>query len=289
MTTDTAELTLAQALQQAVITLGTGSDARQDAEILLCHVLDCSPVKLLTGSAQMLTGEQQNHFQQLLTARQTGQPIAHLLGRRGFWDLDLTVTSDTLIPRPDTELLVALALAKMPAAARCADLGTGSGAIALALAKQRADSFWLASDFSMPALRIAQNNALTHQIDNVSFICSDWAIMMAANSLDLVISNPPYIADTDPHLLQGDLRFEPRTALAAGPDGLDDIRQIIEQAGRVLKPGGWLMIEHGWQQSVAVQALFQQAGFQEVSGHRDFGGQDRVVTGRKLLSGKITL
>lgn len=289
MTIDTAELTLDEALQQAVMLLGAGSDARHDAEILLCYVLDCSPVKLLTRAAQMLTAEQQSQFQQLLTARQTGQPIAYLLGRRGFWDLELTVTSDTLIPRPDTELLVTLALAKMPASARCADLGTGSGAIALALAKQRPDSFWLASDFSMPALQVALNNALVNQISNVSFVCSDWATMLAANSLDLLVSNPPYIADTDPHLLQGDLRFEPRTALAAGPDGLDDIRQIIEQAGRVLKPCGWLMIEHGWQQSAAVQALFSQAGFQEVSGHRDFGGQDRVVIGRRPLSGKISV
>lgn len=289
MTIDTTELTLDEALQQAVMVLGAGSDARHDAEILLCHVLNCSPVKLLTGSAQMLTAKQQSHFQQLLTARQTGQPIAYLLGWRGFWDLELTVTTDTLIPRPDTELLVTLALAKMPASARCADLGTGSGAIALTLAKQRPDTFWLASDFSMPALKVARNNALVNQIGNVIFVCSDWTAMLAANSLDLLVSNPPYIADTDPHLLQGDLRFEPHTALAAGPDGLDDIRQIIEQAGRVLKPGGWLMIEHGWQQSAAVQALFSQASFQDVSGHRDFGGKDRVVIGRRPLSGKISV
>ena len=289
MAVETAELTLAAALQQAIILLGADNDARQDAEILLCHVLNCSPVKLLTGSAQLLTAEQQARFQQLLAARQTGQPIAYLLGRRGFWDLELTVTADTLIPRPDTELLVTLALVKMPAAARCADLGTGSGAIALALAKQRTDSFWLASDFSLPALQVARNNAHINQITNVSFVCSDWATMLAANSLDLLVSNPPYIAETDPHLLQGDLRFEPRTALASGPDGLDDIRQIIEQAGRVLKPGGWLMIEHGWQQSAAVRLLFEQAGFQEVSGHRDFGAHDRVVIGRKPLSGKINV
>ncbi len=285
---ETAGITLSQALQQAIVVLGNNSDARQDAEILLCHVLNCAPVKLITASAQILTGEQQNDYQQLLTARMAGQPVAHLLGRRGFWDLDLMVTGDTLIPRPDTECLVAQALTKMPVQACCADLGTGSGAIALALAKQRPDSFWLASDFSQQALTVAKANATHYQLPNVQFVGGHWASMIAPETLDLLVSNPPYIADDDPHLEQGDLRFEPRSALASGPDGLRDIRQIVSQAWTVLKKGGWLMIEHGWQQSAAVQNLFKVAGFITISDHQDFGGQDRVVIGQKPESGKIT-
>lgn len=277
----TAGTTLSQALQQGVKVLGNRPDARQDAEILLCSVLNCSPVKLLTDSRQLLTAAQQNHFQQLLAARVTGQPVAYLLGQRGFWDLDLKVTPDTLIPRPDTECLVSLALTKMPAQARCADLGTGSGAIALALARQRPDSTWLASDISPQALTVAKTNADRYAITNVHFVCGHWAMMIAPQSLDLLVSNPPYIADSDPYLAQGDLRFEPRSALASGPDGLTDLRQIVLQGQSVLKNGGWLMVEHGWQQSAAVQDLFKAAGFVAVSGHQDFGGQDRVVIGQR--------
>lgn len=283
---DVAGITLAQALQQGGVMLG-GSGSRQDAEMLLCQVMNCSPVSLLTESAQILSAEQYQLYQQLLAARAAGEPVAYLLGRRGFWDMDLTVTRDTLIPRPDTELLVTLALANMPAAAKCADLGTGSGAIALALARQRPDSFWLASDYSVQALKVARNNAATYQLANVQFVCGHWASMIAPHSLDLLVSNPPYIADDDPHLYQGDLRFEPRSALAAGQDGLQDIRQIVGQAPQVLKDGGWLMIEHGWQQSAAVQTLFAEAGFIDVSGHQDFGGQDRLVVGQKPESGKM--
>lgn len=268
--------------------LGNHHDARQDAEILLCHVLHCSPVTLLTESAQTLTNEQQNHFQQLVAQRSAGQPVAYLLGKRGFWDMDLMVTSATLIPRPDTECLVAQALPIIPVNARCADLGTGSGAIALVLAKQRPDSFWLASDVSQQALQVAKTNAVAYQLKNVQFVCGHWASMIAAGSLDLLVSNPPYIADNDPHLNQGDLRFEPRSALASGADGLQDIRQIILQARVVLKNAGWLMIEHGWQQSAAVQDLFRAAGLVAVSGHQDFGGQDRLVIGQKPQSGKIS-
>lgn len=285
---ETPGITLSQALQQAIVVLGNNSDARQDAEILLCHALNCAPVKLITATTQILTADQQNHYQQLLDARMAGLPVAHLLGRRGFWDLDLMVTGDTLIPRPDTECLVAQALTKMPAQARCADLGTGSGAIALALAKQRPDSFWLASDFSQQALTVAKANANNYQLSNVQFVGGHWASMIVANSLDLLVSNPPYIADDDPHLDQGDLRFEPRSALASGPDGLRDIRQIVSQARTVLKNGGWLMIEHGWQQSTAVKDLFKMAEFIAITDHQDFGGQDRVVIGQKPESGKIT-
>lgn len=285
---ETAGITLSQALQQAIVVLGNNSDARQDAEILLCHALNCEPIKLIIASAQILTADQQNHYQQLLAARMAGQPVAYLLGRRGFWDLDLMVTGDTLIPRPDTECLVAQALTKMPAQARCADLGTGSGAIALALAKQRPDSFWLASDFSHQALVVAKANATNYQLPNVQFVGGHWATMIAPETLDLLVSNPPYIADDDPHLDQGDLRFEPRSALASGPDGLRDIRQIVSQAWTVLKEGGWLMIEHGWQQSAAVQDLFKVAGFIAITDHQDFGGQDRVVIGQKPESGKIS-
>ncbi|MCX4190735.1 peptide chain release factor N(5)-glutamine methyltransferase [Methylophaga sp. OBS3] len=280
-----SEITLTQALQQASAQLNT-QDARQEAELLLCHVLGCSLVKLVTDANEPLSDNEAVTFFQLIDARNSGQPVAYLMGYRGFWDMDLAVTDATLIPRPDTELLVTLALSKMPINAVCADLGTGSGAIALAAAKQRSDSFWLASDYSLPALKVARQNAETYAVKNVQFSQGAWATMIAANRLDLLVSNPPYIEDDDPHLETGDLRFEPRSALASGSDGLDDIRHIVHQAPDVLKSGGWLLIEHGWNQSEAVQNLFKAAGFIEVSGHQDFGGQDRVVMGQ-LPSGKI--
>ena len=280
-----SEITLTQALQQASAQLNT-QDARQEAELLLCHVLGCSLVKLVTDASEPLSDTDATTFFQLIDARNSGQPVAYLMGYRGFWDMDLAVTDATLIPRPDTELLVTLALSKMPIEAVCADLGTGSGAVALAAAKQRPDSFWLASDYSLPALKVARQNAKTYALKNVQFAQGAWTTMIATNRLDILVSNPPYIEDDDPHLETGDLRFEPRSALAAGSDGLDDISLIVQQAPLVLKSGGWLMIEHGWQQSEAVQNLFKAAGFIEVSGHQDFGGQDRVVMGQ-LPSGKI--
>lgn len=248
-----------------------------DSEQLLCQVLQCTSTHLMTRPEQLLDATQAEQFRQLIAQRKQGQPVAYLTGRRGFWTLDLQVTPATLIPRPDTELLVELALSKLQSGMRVADLGTGSGAIALALASERQDVQVLATDISIQALTTAQTNARQHQLQRVCFIRSPWLSSFAAQSLDMIVSNPPYIEDNDPHLGQGDLRFEPRTALASGADGLDDLRVIIREATNVLRPGGWLLTEHGYLQSAAVRALFATAGFSEISSHQDFGGRDRVV------------
>ncbi|EMR14333.1 N5-glutamine S-adenosyl-L-methionine-dependent methyltransferase [Methylophaga lonarensis MPL] len=231
----------------------------------------------MTRPEQSVDPVQTQQFRQLIAQRKQGHPVAHLTGQRGFWTLDLQVTPATLIPRPDTELLVELTLSKLKSGMSIADLGTGSGAIALALASERQDVQVIATDISAQALITAKLNAFQNQLQQVSFIRGQWLAAFAARSLDLIVSNPPYIEDTDPHLGQGDLRFEPRTALASGADGLDDLRVIVSQAAQVLRPGGWLLTEHGYLQSAAVQALFASSGFIEISAHQDFGGRDRVV------------
>ena len=270
-------LTLAESLVWARSELAAMPSALLDSEQLLCHVLQCTSTHLMTRPEQLLDATQSEQFRQLIAQRKQGQPVAYLTGRRGFWTLDLQVTPATLIPRPDSELLVELALSKLKSGMRVADLGTGSGAIALALASERQDVQVLATDISTRALDTAQMNARQHQLQRVCFIRSPWLSSFAVQSLDVIVTNPPYIEDTDPHLGQGDLRFEPRTALASGADGLDDLRVIIRQAAIVLRPGGWLLTEHGHLQSAAVKALFACSGFIEISAHQDFGGRDRVV------------
>lgn len=251
-----------------------------DSRVLLCFLLDCSTAYLHAWSDKSLTESQQAQWISLIRQRQQGQPVAHLTGQRGFWTLDLKVTNQTLIPRPDTELLVSLALTKLTPAMLVADLGTGSGAIALSLAIEQPAAQIVAMDFSVAALRVAQENAINHQLNNVSFWQGSWLTAIADLSLDMVVSNPPYIEQDDVHLSQGDVRFEPLSALASGLDGLDDIRLIVKQTQRCLKPQGWLMIEHGYDQAERVQQLFIDAGFNEVSSHQDFGGNDRVTIGK---------
>ncbi|WP_407635242.1 peptide chain release factor N(5)-glutamine methyltransferase [Methylophaga lonarensis] len=270
-------LTAAELLVWARSELAMAPTAALDSEVLLCHVLQCTSTRLMTRPEQSVDPVQTQQFRQLIAQRKQGHPVAHLTGQRGFWTLDLQVTPATLIPRPDTELLVELTLSKLKSGMSIADLGTGSGAIALALASERQDVQVIATDISAQALITAKLNAFQNQLQQVSFIRGQWLAAFAARSLDLIVSNPPYIEDTDPHLGQGDLRFEPRTALASGADGLDDLRVIVSQAAQVLRPGGWLLTEHGYLQSAAVQALFASSGFIEISAHQDFGGRDRVV------------
>jgi len=193
------------------------------------------------------------------------------------------VTTDTLIPRPDTELLVSLALAKLKPNMCVADLGTGSGAIALSLAYEQSSAQLFAMDCSNAALSIAKENAMKYRLANVAFWQGSWLMAIKDNSLDMVVSNPPYIEENDPHLRLGDVRFEPMSALASGVDGLDDIRQIIEQSLRCLKISGWLLLEHGYHQANQVQTLLRDAGFVEVSSQQDFGGNDRVTMGQLAL------
>lgn len=251
-----------------------------DGDLLLCHVLDRDMHYLLVHADTRLTVAQHQQLLRLIDARKDGQPVAYLTGNRGFWSLNLQVTPATLIPRPDTECLVALALSKLKVGDIVADIGTGSGAIALALAAERADIQVIATDISGEALAIAKQNALTHKLQSVTFRQTSWLNEFENRSLNMVVSNPPYISQADPHLNQGDLRFEPITALASGEDGLDAIRILIQDAPRVLTSDGWLLLEHGYQQSQAVQTLLKQAGFMAISAHQDFGQNDRVVMGQ---------
>jgi len=217
----------------------------------------------------------------LLARRVAGEPVAYLLGHRGFWTLDLAVSPATLIPRPETELLVELALARLPADTplAVADLGTGSGAIALALASERPQVDVTATDLSAAALDMARGNAARNGLARVRFVQGAWFAPLQGMRFDLIASNPPYIASNDPHLQQGDLRHEPATALASGIDGLDDLRLIVADAGAHLLPGGWLLIEHGWDQGAAIRALFEHAGFEQVYTERDLEQRDRVTRG----------
>jgi release factor glutamine methyltransferase len=253
-----------------------------DAAVLLAHVLDRPHAWLYAHGDDDVDDAVATRYAQLLARRVAGEPVAYLTGSRGFWRLDLRVTPDTLVPRPETELLVELALARLPAdrAQRIADLGTGSGAIALALASERPRATVVATDASAAALAVARGNAVALRIANVEFREGDWLAPLAGDRFDLIASNPPYVALGDPHLDEGDLRFEPASALSSGADGLDAIRAIVRAAPPHLRSGGWLLLEHGCEQGAAVRALLRQAGFSEVATEPDLEQRDRVTCGR---------
>ena len=255
-----------------------------EAELLLAHALGRSRTWLLGHADDVVAPGDAARFQALVERRAAGEPVAYLVGSRGFWTLDLAVTPATLVPRPETELLVELALARiaMDAEARIADLGTGSGAIALAIAKERPRTRVVATDASSDALDIARENAKRNGIGNVEFRHGDWFAPLAGETFDLIASNPPYIAFGDPHLGEGDLRFEPPSALSSGIDGLDAIRSIVRDAPAHLRAGGWLLLEHGWEQGTAVRALLREAGFGDIATECDLEGRDRVSLGRLL-------
>ena len=254
-----------------------------DAEWLLAHALDRPPGWLWAHADDAVEAAARERFEALLARRAAGEPVAYLTGTQGFWSLDLRVTPATLIPRPETERLVELALARLPADAPCrvADLGTGSGAIALAIARERPMAAVVATDASKAALAVAVANAQRNGIDNTWFRRGDWCEALGRDRFDLIASNPPYIALADPHLDQGDLRHEPPDALASGDDGLDAIRRIVRDAPAHLAPAGWLLLEHGWDQGQAVRALMAAAGFVEVGTEPDLEGRDRVSLGRR--------
>lgn len=255
---------------------------RLDAEVLLAAALERPRSYLLAWPEQVPASEQATRFATWLNRRRMGEPVAYLTGWREFWSLELEVTPDTLIPRPETELLVELALKRLPLdnSSHAADLGTGSGAIALALAAERPQAFLVASDYSRAALTVAQRNARRLKITNVEFREGDWCAPLAGECFDLIAANPPYIATTAPHWQEGALRFEPPAALVAGVDGLDALQTIITQAPSCLKSGGWLVLEHGYDQGEVVPALLREQGFIEVSDHRDMAGCPRVACGR---------
>ncbi|WP_348733601.1 peptide chain release factor N(5)-glutamine methyltransferase [Rheinheimera texasensis] len=257
------------------------TDLKFEASRLWADVLDKNPASERLYLDQALSAAELSLLNTALQRRASGEPLAYITGRWWFWDLELEVAPCTLIPRPDTELLVEQALQlALPANAQVLDLGTGTGAIALTLASQRPQWQLTAVDYSADAVALAERNRCRLQLDNARVLQSDWYQAIAGQRFALILSNPPYIDAQDPHLTQGDVRYEPLTALVAAEDGLADIRLICAQAPAHLQPCGWLWLEHGHQQHEAVQQILQQAGFIDVSSRRDYGGNWRISGGR---------
>jgi len=271
--------TVAQALRRAALRLA--EEGREDAEYLMARAVGQSRSWLFAHANDELPADALAQFENWIGRRESGEPVAYLLGTRGFWRLELAVTPDTLIPRPETERLVELALDRLPpnVSKTAADLGTGSGAIALALAHDRPMLQVLGTDLSAAALSVARSNAVANGLERVQFAQGAWFSALGGRHFDVIVSNPPYIEERDPHLERGDLRFEPRSALASGADGLDDLRIIIAGAPAHLVPGGSLLVEHGWNQGERVARLFIAAGFSDIATVQDWEGRDRVTMG----------
>jgi release factor glutamine methyltransferase len=273
-------------LDQAAARLGGHAEAKREAQILLGHALGVSRAWLAAHDATIVDPGHAARFGELIERRRRGEPVAYLLGRREFYGLDFRVTPDVLIPRPDTEVLVDAALERLPpnGHADVLDLGTGSGCVAIALAHARPDLRVTAVDVCAAALNVARWNASTHGV-RVNFAQARWYGGLHGRRFDMIVSNPPYIARSDPHLGQGDLRYEPAIALASGEDGLADIRSIVGGAPVHLKQGGWLLLEHGHDQADASRDLLTDAGFAEAFLRLDLAGMPRVA-GARLLTAK---
>ncbi len=273
--------TVRSALTKAVAMLGMSDSADLDAQLLLARLLDKPRSWLYTWPEQPLSPAQELAFANLVDRRRQGEPVAYLTGKRNFWKLELLVNPAVLIPRPETELLVELALELgQDQQGPVADLGTGSGAIALALGLERPDWQIHASELSDQALLTAMHNLQASGLQNVRLYSGSWFSPLPAIHFQLVVSNPPYIDAADPHLLQQELAFEPRMALVAGEQGLADLQQIAVEARAHLLPGGWLLLEHGWQQAEAVRLQLAQLGYSQILTKQDHGGRDRVTLGR---------
>jgi release factor glutamine methyltransferase len=258
-------------------------EARLEVQILLCDALGVARSWLIGHDRDALAEPAAQAYAALLARRLAGEPIAYIVGRREFFGLEFKTTPAVLIPRPETELLVELALARMPENQPCKvlDLGTGSGAIAISIARNRPQAAVTAVDQSAEALAVARENAARLGVPNLRLLHSDWFGALDAQTFDLIVSNPPYVEEADPHLQRGDVRFEPLSALASGVDGLDDIRRIAAAAPQHLMPGGWLLLEHGYNQGEGCQEILRQQGFSEVETIRDLAGLERVTRGRR--------
>ena len=275
--------TIAQALAWAkeALTVAGSESPSTDARLLLAHCLGKNQTYLYTWSDKTLSEGVYAQFSALIDARVRGEPVAYLLGYRDFWTLRLAVNSSTLIPRPETELLVENALARLSTdASTLCDLGTGTGAVALALASERPDITVTGVDKVADAVQLAKQNAKLNQLSNVQFLQSDWFAALGTTKFDMIVSNPPYVEENSPYLHTGDVRFEPRSALTSGLDGLEDIRRIIHRATAHLQADGWLLLEHGYPQGSAIRSLFKAAGYCEVETIQDLAGLDRITLGK---------
>ena len=274
--------TIADAVQWATQSLEGGESPAVDARVLVCHVMDCQQSYLYTWPEKLLSDAQFSALAELVEKRQQGYPVAYLVGKRGFWELELNCNPSTLIPRPETELLVETALA-LPLAetANVCDLGTGTGAIALALASEQPGWTVTGVDRIPQAIELAKSNAALNGLAGLNWLESHWfSALHPDQHFDLIVTNPPYVESTSPYLHEGDVRFEPHSALTAGEDGLDDIRLIIAQSPAYLSNGGWLLIEHGYTQHQAINALLREHGFTQCRGVKDLNGLDRITMGQ---------
>jgi release factor glutamine methyltransferase len=280
-----ADETIAQALRPAAARLANGSDTpRLDAEVLLMHVLGRDRTFLRAWPERVLAAKEAERFRDLIEQRAKGTPVAYLTGEREFWSRTFSIRPGVLIPRPETELLIELALDFIPVdgPADILDLGTGTGIIAVTLAAERPRVRVIATDLSPDALAVARENAARHGGMNIRFGLGHWFDAVPENGrFDLIVSNPPYIADQDPHLRQGDVRFEPELALISGPEGLDALAAIAEAARHRLKPGGRLLLEHGYDQADALAAILAGFGYADIAHHRDLQGHRRATAARR--------
>ncbi|ATJ82087.1 peptide chain release factor N(5)-glutamine methyltransferase [Halomonas beimenensis] len=273
------DLLLARATER--LAAAGSPSARLDAEVLLCHVLGVDRTWLYTWGDREAGAETEARFEALVAARVEGRPVAHLTGEREFWGLPLATSPATLIPRPDTETLVEAALERAGPSGRLLDLGTGTGAVALAFASERPSWTVTGVDLRPEAVSLARDNAARLGLERVRFLASDWFVALAGECFELIVSNPPYIAEDDPHLARGDVRFEPRSALVAAEAGLADLRHLVTASRRHLASEGWLLLEHGAGQGAAVREALAAAGYREVASRCDLAGLERVSLGRR--------
>ena len=279
-------MNIKQALQLASQNLAESSpSAKIDAQVLLNHILQCNSAHLLAWPEKKLNEEQISSYQQLIQQRQQGLPVAYLTGLREFWSLNFSVNNSTLIPRPETETLIEFILEKFSGreSIKLLDMGTGTGAIAITIATEKPGWHIFASELSTDALKLARHNSNSHQTSNISFVQSNWFTNIKQSDFDIIVSNPPYIAHNDPHLLAGDVRFEPQSALSAGATGMDDIEHLCRHAKKHLKNNAWLIIEHGYNQKRLVSDCFAKNGFTQIDQKQDLSGHIRMTAGKKKV------